>query len=100
MTDALADRIFSSTDGKPYDRDWIKTHNVKQDILKGIPSKHKLDLLVRHGAVVVGDKLCVTYNSSGNPVIIEGEVSLQSASVAVIIANPIFPVGPTGLYEH
>ncbi|KAL9069024.1 MAG: hypothetical protein Q9161_005782 [Pseudevernia consocians] len=85
VTDALADRIFSSTDGKPYDRDWIKTHNVKQDILKGIPSKHKLDLLVRHGAVVVGDKLCVTYNSSGNPVIIEGEVLQGSTSTNLCV---------------
>ena len=100
VTDDLVDRIFSSTDGKPYDRDWVKTHSVNQDILKGTPSKHKLDLLVRHGAVVAGDKLCVTYHSSGNPVIIEGEVSLQSAPVAVTTANPIFPVGTTRLYEH
>lgn len=74
-TDAEINGIFSSADGKPYDRDWITAYNVNEDILKGVPSKHKLDLLVRHGAVVVGDKLCVTYYLSGDPVVLEGEVS-------------------------
>ena len=77
--DAWVDGIFSSADGRPYDRDWISNHNVNDDILKGDTSKHKLDLLVRYGAVIPGDKLCVTYRSSGNPVIVEGEVSLGSA---------------------
>lgn len=76
-TAAWMDAIFSSADGNSYDRDWMKTHNVNDDILKGTPSKHKLDMLVRHGAVVVGDKLRVTYRSSGNPVIEEGEVRVQ-----------------------
>ena len=66
-------------DGRPYDRDWISNHNVNDDILKGDSSKHKLDLLFRYGAIVPGDKLCVTYRSSGNPVIIEGEVRLDLA---------------------
>lgn len=76
-TNASMDAIFSSTDGKSYDRDWIRTHNVNDDILKGTPSKHKLDLLVRHGAVIVGDRLCVTYHSLGKPVMEEGKVSVQ-----------------------
>lgn len=76
-TDVWMDTIFSSADGQSYDRDWIKIHNVNDSILKGIPSKHKLDLLVRFGAVVVGDKLCVTYHSLGYPVIREGEVRLD-----------------------
>ena len=76
-SDTWMDQVFSSTDGKPYDRDWIRIHNVNKDMLEEIPSsKHKLDLLVRHGAVIVGDKLCVTYHSSGDPVVMEGEVSL------------------------
>ena len=69
--DAWVYGIFTSAEGKPYDRDWMSKHNVKGDILVGVPSKHKLNTLVRHGAVIVGDKLCVTYNSSGNPHIIE-----------------------------
>lgn len=77
--DAWVDGIFSSADGRPYDRDWISNHNVNDDILEGDPSKHKLDLLFRYGAIIPGDKLCVTYRSSGNPVIIEGEVSLDLA---------------------
>lgn len=78
-SDAWVDGMFSSADGRPYDRDWISNHNVNDDILKGDPSKHKLDLLFRYGAIIPGDKLCVTYRSSGNPVIIEGEVSLDLA---------------------
>lgn len=98
-TDAWIDRIFSSAEGKPYDRNWISVHNVNEDILKGVPSKHKLDLLVRHGAVVVGDKLRVTYHSSGNPVTIDGEVSLQHASISTITSDPTFPPGPIRLYK-
>ena len=75
--DAWVDGIFSSAHGNAYDRDWMRNHNVDDEILEGIPSKHKLNLLVRHGAVVVGDKLCVTYHSSGTPVIIQGEVSFH-----------------------
>ena len=75
-TIAQMDAVFSSADGNPYDRDWISKHGLNGEVLTEIPnSKHKLDLLVRHGAVVAGDKLCVTYHSSGSPVVIEGEVS-------------------------
>ena len=82
-TSAWIDGIFSSVEGKPYDRDWMRVHNVEENKLKGVPSKHKLDQLVRHGAVVVGDKFCVTYHSSGDPVTLEGEVSLQLPSIAM-----------------
>lgn len=99
-TEAWVDQIFSSADGKPYDRDWIRVHNVNENVLKGIPSKHKLDLLVRHGAVVVGDKLRVTYHSSGNPVIVDGIVSLSLDSIIVIISNPISLLGSTKLYQQ
>ena len=77
--DVWVDGIFSLADGRPYDRDWIRNHNVNDDILKGDSSKHKLDLLFRYGAIIPGDKLCVTYRLSGAPVIIEGEVSLHLA---------------------
>ena len=76
--DAWVDGMFSSAHGNAYDRDWMSNHDVNDEILEGTPSKHKLNLLVRHGAVVVGDKLCVTYHSSGIPVIIRGEVSFHS----------------------
>ena len=93
-------QIFASTDGKAYPRDWIRSHNINEDILKGVPSKHKLDLLVRHGAVVVGDKLCVTYHSSGIPVVKEGEVSLQHHFFTTTTSKPIFHSGVTWLYEQ
>ena len=73
---AQMDAVFASAEGNPYDRDWISNHGLNEEVLTEIPnSKHKLDLLVRHGAVVAGDKLCVTYHSNGSPVVIEGEVS-------------------------
>ena len=87
--DAWMGGIFSAAIGKPYDRDWISANNVDAEILKGVPSKHKLDLLVRHGAVVVGDKLCVMYHVSGKPVVIEGEVSVQVLSIAITITYTI-----------
>ncbi len=59
-TDACIDGILSSAVGRPYNRDWISENNVNEGVLRGIPSKHKLDLLVRHSAVVASDKLCVT----------------------------------------
>ena len=75
-TDAQMDAVFTSAEGNPYDRDWMSNHGLNEEVLTVIPSsKHKLDLLVRHGAVVAGDKLCVTYHSNGSPVVIEGEVS-------------------------
>ena len=75
-TIAQLDAVFSSAEGTPYDREWISNHGLNEEVLTEVPnSKHKLDLLVRHGAVVVGDKLCVTYHSSGSPVVVEGEVS-------------------------
>ena len=70
--------IFSS---EIYDRDWMSKHNVNDDILDGIPSKHKLNVLFKHGAVFVDDKLCVTYHSSGNPTVKEGEVSIPLISL-------------------
>ena len=75
-TVAQMDAVFASAEGNPYDRDWISNHGLNEEVLTEIPnSKHKLDLLVRHGAVVAGDKLCVIYHSNGSPVVIEGEVS-------------------------
>ena len=73
---AWVDGIFSSADGAAYDRDWMSNHDVNNDILDGTPSKHKLNVLVKHGAVFVDDKLCVTYHASGNPTVIQGEVSI------------------------
>lgn len=59
---------------------------------RGLPNNYTLDLLVRHGAVVVGDKLCVTYHSPGTPVVIGGEVSLRLPSLAIATTNPIFSI--------
>ena len=93
------DAIFSSANGQSYNRDWISRHNVNEDILKGDPSKHKLDMLFRHGAVIVGDRLRVTYHSSGNPVVREGVVSTRSIS-KVIPSDIVFHSGLTGIHER
>lgn len=77
----------------------MSKHNVNGDILEGVPTKHKLNTLVRHGAVIVGDKLCVTYHSSGNPHIIEGELKFHFVC-DVISSKSIFALGPTRLHKH
>ena len=75
-TVAEMDAVFTSAEGNPYDRDWMSNHGLNEEVLTEIPnSKHKLDLLVRHGAVIAGDKLCATYHSNGSPIVIEAEVS-------------------------
>lgn len=71
----LSDQILSSANRQPYDRDWMNNYNISETCLTGSPSKHQLDVLVRFGAVKVGDKLCVTDHPDGGPVVIVGEVS-------------------------
>ena len=73
--DDWVDKMFSSA-GEAYNRDWMSNHDVNNDILGGVPSKHKLNVLVKHNAVFIDDKLCVTYHLNGNPTVIEGEVSI------------------------
>ncbi|CAD6574457.1 MAG: hypothetical protein ASARMPREDX12_006595 [Alectoria sarmentosa] len=73
-TRILSDQILSSANRQPYDRDWMKKYSISEDCLDGCQSKHKLDALLRQGAVKVGDKLCVAYHSSGGPVVKTGEV--------------------------
>ena len=73
--DDWVDKMFSSA-GEEYNREWMSIHNVNNDVLGGVPSKHKLNVLVKQRAVYIDDKLCVTYNSSGNSTVIKGEVSI------------------------
>lgn len=75
--DTWVDEIFSA---EAYDRNWMINHDVNSDILEGHPSKHKLNVLVKHGTVFVDDILCVTYHSSGRPTVIEGVVSIPFIS--------------------
>lgn len=82
---AWADRVFSSADGETYDRKWMLNHNVDKDILKGTPSKHKLNVLIKHGAVFVDDKLCATI-----PTVIEGQVSIPLISSKHGLSNLVF----------
>ncbi|KAF6224567.1 hypothetical protein HO173_013007 [Letharia columbiana] len=77
IPETLPVQILSATNGKAYDREWMIKNSISEDGLNGAPSKHKLDLLVRYGAVKVGDRLCVTYHPDGGPVVKVGEV-LQS----------------------
>ena len=75
--DAWVDAIFSVEE---YDRKWMRKHDVNNDILEGRPSKHKLNVLVKHGAVFIDDELCVTYLSSRNPEVKKGVVSIPFIS--------------------
>ena len=71
----LSDEILSSANRQPYDRDWMSKYSINETCLTGPSSKHKLDVLVRYGAVKAGDKLCVPYHpDSSGPVVIVGEV--------------------------
>ena len=70
----LSDEILSAANRKPYDRDWMERYNISDDCLNGPASKHRLDVIVKSGALKVGDKLCVTYHPAGGPVVGYGEV--------------------------
>lgn len=71
----LSDEVLSSANRQPYDRDWMSKYSINETCLTGPSSKHKLDVLVRYGAVKAGDKLCVPYHpDSSDPVLIVGEV--------------------------
>lgn len=80
----LSDQILSSANRHPYDRDWINRHCIKEDCLDGSLSKHKVDVLIRHGAIRVGDRLCVTYHPDSGPVVKAGEVGFRSGPLVVM----------------
>ena len=84
----LSDDILSSANRQPYDRDWMGKYGINEECLDGSTSKHKLDMLVRHGAVKVGDKLRVTYYQDGGPVIKIGEVFLGPSHFLVTLLTP------------
>lgn len=75
----LPDQVLSSANRQPYDRDWMEIYHVNEDCLSGTPSKHKLDVLLRYGAVKVGDRLCIEYHPDSGPVELFGEVSSRQA---------------------
>lgn len=87
----LSDDILSSANRQPYDRDWMSKYGISEECLSGSKSKHKLDMLVRHGAVKVGDKLRVTYQQDGDPVIKIGEVLLRPSHFLVTLLIPCPP---------
>lgn len=89
IPETLPVQILSATNGKAYDREWMIKNSISEDGLNGAPSKHKLDLLVRYGAVKVGDRLCVTYHPDGGPVVKVGEVrlSLESPSPLIMLTS-------------
>lgn len=82
--DVLSDDILSTASDQPYDRDWMTTYHIEATCLCTTPSKHKVDMLVRHGAVKVGDKLCVVYDTGAGPFTKVGEVRVLSI-------HPLFP---------
>ena len=79
-TAILPDHILSSANREPYNRDWMDRYNVSEDCLNGYPSKHKLDVLLRYGAVKVGDRLCVEYHPDSGPVDMFGEASSHESN--------------------
>lgn len=70
----LSDQILSSANRQPYDRDWMTKYNINEDCLNGPPSRHKVDVLLRYGAIKAGDKLCITYHPDGAPALRYGEI--------------------------
>ena len=68
------DRVFNAAVNKNYDRKWMPQSDLDGSLLYGWTSRHKLDQLVRHGAVVVGDILRVTYESAAGNVFKDGQV--------------------------
>ena len=72
----LPDHIFTSSLGKCYDRDWMTKHGVDKRILAGFSSKTHFGSLVVHGAIKIGDRLRVTYDSDNGAIHKEGTVSL------------------------
>lgn len=74
----LPDQILSSANRQPYDRAWMANYNINDDCLNGYTSKHKLDVLLRYGAINVGDRLCVAYHPDSGPVVKFGEVRSRS----------------------
>ena len=87
--DDQLNEVFSSTERKPYDRHWIANHGIDTKVLEGWNSKHKLDLLVRHGAVVPGDKMRIYYIYPGGSVKKEGEVRITYIPIVSQFANQI-----------
>lgn len=79
----LSDHILSSANRQPYDRDWMNKYGISEAwLLRGPQSKHTLDLLFKHGAIIPGDKLCITYQSPAGPVI-------KFAEVGKPVSNPL-----------
>ena len=71
---ARLEESFTSTDGVKYDRKWLEKNDLDQSVLLFPTSKHKLDQLVRNGAVIIGDKLQIAYESAAGKVVKEGQV--------------------------
>ena len=87
----LSDQILSFANRQPYDRDWMSKYSINESCLDGPLSKHKLDVLVRYGAVKVGDRLRVTYHRDDGPVVKIGEVGFHSSglSLAMLTFSPL-----------
>lgn len=81
----LSDQILSSANRQPYDRDWMTKYNINEDCLNGPPGRHKIDVLLRYGAIKAGDKLCITYHPDGAPALRYGEVGFRSSHPAIIM---------------
>ena len=89
----LPHHIFSSSLGKPYDRDWMTKHGVDERILAGFSSKTHFGSLVVHGAIKIGDRLRVTYDSDSGTFHKEGTVSLRMTLLLQrqLLTHPVSP---------
>lgn len=81
----LSDQVLFSANRQPYDRDWMTKYNITEDCLEGPPSMHKVDVLLKYGAIKVGDKLCITYRSDGGTVANFGEVGFRSSHSPIMM---------------
>ena len=86
----LPDHIFTSSLGKLYDRDWMIKHGVDERILAGFSSKTHFRSLVVNGAIKVGDRLRVTYDSDNGAIRKEGTVSLDDPLASqTLLTHPV-----------
>lgn len=72
----VPDHVFALTEGIDYDRQWMEKYHISQDALKFPNSRDHLSHLVRHKAVVFGERMCLTYLSDAGHVIEDGIIEV------------------------
>lgn len=64
--DTLSDNDLTCLSERPYNNEWMTLYGIDSTVLETFVSKHKLESLIRHGALQVGDHLYVANTYPGN----------------------------------